>query len=397
MDGVPLTTAGLAGWVEALSTLPGDVSDAERVDRIRLLEEVKGAIAAAQAREAVALRQSVVDAEAADGVPAERRGRGVAAQVALGRIGEWRATLVCRETACLSVGDRREVDRRVTGRLAHLSDRGVTVLARGEAYRVDPGSVVRRSARAVADRRVTIRPAPDTMAVVSAVLPAAQGVAVYAALSRAADAARAGGDARGRGQMMADSLVTSVTGQPGPAQTPVEIQLVMTDRALLHGHHAPVDIVGYGPVPAGVARGIVAGLHPDTKVWTRRLFADPNTGELVAMESKRRLFPAGVRRFLFARDQSCRTPWCGAPIRHADHVRPHHAGGSTSAGNGQGLCERCNQNKEAPGWRQTVHEGAIVTVTPTGHHYSSTAPPLPGGNVLIELPPTEPRSSPRAA
>ncbi|MCA0296195.1 MAG: hypothetical protein LCH96_12990 [Actinobacteria bacterium] len=77
-----LTTADLASWVDALPTLAADVPDAERIDRIRLLENVKGAIAAAQAREAVALKRSVVAAEAERGVPSRKRGRGVAAQVA---------------------------------------------------------------------------------------------------------------------------------------------------------------------------------------------------------------------------------------------------------------------------------------------------------------------------
>ena len=38
--------------------------------------------------------------------------------------------------------------------------------------------------RAEADRMVSIRPAPDTMTYVTALLPVAQGVGVYAALNR---------------------------------------------------------------------------------------------------------------------------------------------------------------------------------------------------------------------
>ena len=60
---------------------------------------------------------------------------------------------------------------------------------------------------------MSLRPAPDTMSQLSALLPVAQGVAVYAALTRSADTARAGGDARSRGQIMADTLVERVTGQ----------------------------------------------------------------------------------------------------------------------------------------------------------------------------------------
>lgn len=422
MEQLPLTTADLAGWVDALLTLPPDVPDAEHIDRLRLLENVKGAIAAAQAREAVALKRSVVATEAGRGVPAAKRGRGVAAQVALARresphradrlmglaealvtelphtlaalsagvITEWRATLVCRETACLTRADRAEVDRRLASRLATMSDREVAATARRVGYELDPLSIADRSARAAADRRVTIRPAPDTMAIVSALLPVAQGVAVYAALSREADAARAAGDHRTRGQLMADTLVTRSTGQQQADQVPLEVQLVMSADALLGNGAEPAHVPGYGPIPAGLARALATAPGRSSRVALRRLYAAPRGG-LVAMESRARLFPEGLRRFVQARDRWCRTPWCGAPIRHTDHVLPAASGGPTSFGNAQGLCERCNQTKEAPGWRARADsDGAVVTTTPSGHSYRSTSPPAefrPPLHVDVRYPP----------
>ena len=77
-------------------------------------------------------------------------------------------------------------------------------------------------------------------------------------------------------------------------------------------------------------------------------------------------------------DQVCRTPWCGAPIRHADHIVPVVDGGLTSIENVQGLCENCNQVKEQEGWSLTWQRGGVIeTTTPTGHRYSSHPPPLP--------------------
>ena len=151
---------------------------------------------------------------AARGVPAARQGRGIAEQVALarresphkgrqhlglakvlmaemphtlaafraGRVTEWRATLLARETGCLSLADRRQVDRVLAGdaeRLAAMGDGELVAAARKLAYRLDPHSVVARAARAEADRCVTIRPAPDTMTYVTELLPVAQGVAVH--------------------------------------------------------------------------------------------------------------------------------------------------------------------------------------------------------------------------
>ncbi|WAP52260.1 HNH endonuclease signature motif containing protein [Arthrobacter sp. ATA002] len=125
-------------------------------------------------------------------------------------------------------------------------------------------------------------------------------------------------------------------------------------------------------------------------MWLRRLYTAPSTGQLVGMDSRARLVPDGMARFIAVRDQVCRMPWCGAPIRNFDHVRPFHDGGKTSVDNVQGLCEACNQAKEAPGWSSSVqvdgtrdpHSAAprhtVRTQTPTGHVYRSTAPPLPG-------------------
>jgi hypothetical protein len=99
------------------------------------------------------------------------------------------------------------------------------------------------------------------------------------------------------------------------------------------------------------------------------------------MDSKARLFPERLRRFLQARDDTCRTPYCDAPIRHHDHIIPWHQDGPTSTSNGQGLCEACNHVKELPGWAARVAPGPRHTVevtTPTGHSYRSTAPPPPG-------------------
>ncbi|HEU5144465.1 MAG TPA: HNH endonuclease, partial [Dermatophilaceae bacterium] len=242
--------------------------------------------------------------------------------------------------------------------------------------------------------RVTIRPIPDTMAVVSAVLPVAQAVAVHAALMCAAAQAKASGDPRSQGQVMADTLTERVTGQVAAADVQVEVQLVMTDRALLHGEETPAHVPGYGPVPAGCARDLLVGTRP--KMWLRRLFTHPTTGMLVAMESKRRLFPPGLRRYLVARDGVCRTPWCDAPIRHADHVEPWAGGGSTTDSNGEGLCVTCNLAKEHPGWRHSVFEPpspqtteshdphTVLITTPTGHTYTSVAPPVLLG--VVELP-----------
>lgn len=262
---------------------------------------------------------------------------------------------------------------------------------------LDPHGFLARSRDAERDRRVSLRPAPDTMTRLTALLPVGQGVAACAALRRAADTARASGDARSRGQVMADTLVERVTGQASADDVSVEISLVMTDRTLGTASRAteepadqanpgdaadePAHIIGYGPVPAGVARDLARGTDA-AGVWVRRLYTEAGSGRLAAMDARRRCFEGQVREAIIVRDQICRTPWCGAPIRHTDHAVPVADGGETEVGNGQGLCEACNYAKDATGWVTEPGRGgsgeSVIFTTPTGHTYTSRPPDLPG-------------------
>jgi hypothetical protein len=90
-----------------------------------------------------------------------------------------------------------------------------------------------------------------------------------------------------------------------------------------------------------------SAIHRDATVTLRRLFTHPDSGQLVAMESRARFFPTGLAKFLRLRDRECRAPYCDASIRHLDHITPAANGGETSAGNGQGLCEHCNLVRDA--------------------------------------------------
>ena len=302
-----------------------------------------------------------------------------------GALSEWRATIAVRESACLDVEDRRRLDAELCSdvtRLDGMGDAAIAAAARAIAYRLDPHAVVDRAARAQDDRTVTIRPAPDTMTYLTALLPVAQGVSIYAALKREADVCC---DGRSRGQVMADTLVERVTGRPAEQPVPVAVNVVISDQALVGVGNPAAVIAGYGPVPSALARKIIADAVADQRshATLRRLYATPATGALVALESRARVFPKGLADFIGVRDQRCRTPYCDAPIRHRDHAKPHRKGGTTSAVNGLGLCERCNYVKESDGWlvTSTTAENGTHTAeftTPTGSRHRSTAPPMPG-------------------
>jgi len=400
----------------ALAPVDALAGEAALISRIAELERLKSAAAAGQARAAAALDERRRASEAAEGVPAAKRGRGVASEVALARrdspargnrhlgfakalvhemphtlaalecgaLSEWRATLIVRESACLSVADRRALDAEMCADVGSLDGKGdsrITAAAKEIAYRLDAQAVVDRAAKAESERNVSIRPAPDAMTFVTALLPVKQGVSVYAALRRAADTTF---DDRSRGQVMADTLVERVTGRPADVPEPVALNLVMSDQTLFGGDRCPALVDGYGPIPAEVARHLVDAAVGDarSKATLRRLYRHPKSGALISMESRSRCFPKGLAMFIGIRDQTCRTPYCDAPIRHRDHAVPKNKGGPTHALNGLGMCAHCNFVKESPGWGVSPsEENGVHTaefVTPTGAHYRSTAPPLPG-------------------
>jgi hypothetical protein len=218
-------------WLARLSRLdPSGLDEGEALAAINALERVKRAVSAAQARLSVRVDQVARARQRRAGVPTQRLGVGVAAQIGLarmvsphrgardlglakvlvaempgtlaamerGQVGEWQATLVARETACLDADLRRAIDDRIADRLPGWGDGQTVREVRRLAYAADPGAAVARHAQAVADRRVSLRPAPDTMCYLTALVPAAHGVAAYAALVREADSARAAGQVRGK-------------------------------------------------------------------------------------------------------------------------------------------------------------------------------------------------------
>lgn len=324
---------------------------------------------------------------------------------------------MARETACLSHEDRIEADRRISGCLTAVGDRALAAAAHRATVDLDQEALVRRRRKAVASRSVSVRPAPDGMAWLSVLGPVVDVVGAFAALKKAeqgrfvaigdarVDTARAG-DPRGRGAWMADTALELLSGRAVGQVQPVEVALVMREEAIVRtdtdstdgpvilsasgpvGDRDEVEIPGWGAMPGPMAREhLLRSCDTGTATWLRRLWTAPGGRDLVAMDSRRRLFSGVLRRLVQLRDGTCRVPWCDAPIRDIDHVSPHAGGGGTFAGNAMGTCQRHNLAKEGPGWAAEMistgldpgggpHE--VRLTTPTGSEYRCVAPPLLG-------------------
>ena len=153
----------------------------------------------------------------------------------------------------------------------------------------------------------------------------------------------------------------------------------MTDSTLLTDDHDPGPRRRLRPDPRRAGPPDRPRGRP--RAWLRRLYTHPDAQH----PGRDGLPPPHLRR------RAARVPRRPRPgLPHAVVRRPHpprrprhrapSTAATTSAENGQGLCEACNYAKEAAGWRALPlpsdrHE--VLITTPTGHTYVSTAPDPP--------------------
>jgi len=163
-------------------------------------------------------------------------------------------------------------------------------------------------------------------------------------------------------------------------------RLMPLDALIKAGDPSAAVIAGYGPLPHELAWEILTTSRG--RKWWRRLFTGPSSthssGPIVGGDPARRRFDGWLAKLIKLRDQTCRDPYCDAPIRHIDHITRHSDGGATTFENGLGECARGNLVREMPGWRIKLIDCGfhgrphkIIISTPTGHHYLSRAPDPP--------------------
>jgi hypothetical protein len=108
-----------------------------------------------------------------------------------GEISEYVASLVVTETRHLDAETRREVDAKISAAgISRMGPRSAAACAREHDYEADPEGYVQRGRTERKNCRVTLRPAPGTMSVLSGCLPAEHGVACLKALRERGNYAR---------------------------------------------------------------------------------------------------------------------------------------------------------------------------------------------------------------
>ena len=173
-----------------------------------------------------------------------------------------------------------------------------------------------------------------------------------------------------------DSLAGPETGTDDSSGIKAEIMVLISAGTLFGLDDNPAELNGAGPITAEAGRRLARqALH-----WTG-LVQDYSSGEILAV-GRRRKVPAGLKRWLQARDGTCRFPGCGVGTARAeiDHTIPWARGGLTAHGNLANLCPKHHLYKTLGFWRaRQERPGVLEWISPLGRVYR-TAPQLHYGS-----------------
>ncbi|GAA2201953.1 HNH endonuclease signature motif containing protein [Sinomonas flava] len=229
-----------------------------------------------------------------------------------------------------------------------------------------------RKAAALERRKVDIEPAGDGMCWLTAYLPLEAAAAIDTRLEAIARSLASPREGRTVAQRRADvfaDLLTDGVPESGPA-TGTRTEVIVTIPARMLAGTVPTtgsteggvreargsgeqarddvaEVLGYGPIDADTARLLAARASTWTCMWV-----DPASGAPLAVGRRRYTPTAAMRRFLGARDCTCRFPGCDKPgaAAEADHTRDWSTGGPTSTDNLALLCPEHHRLKTLGYW-----------------------------------------------
>ncbi|MEE2523433.1 DUF222 domain-containing protein [Pseudarthrobacter sp. J75] len=271
-----------------------------------------------------------------------------------------------------------------------------------------PDSIEQRHTKSAADRCLEFTPEQDGMARLSAYLPAHQADAIwnrYTALARglqgpheertltqlradlfAATALRGGRDCNGcsngagttrggsGGSNGTDDGGTAPLGTLGLADVPTpraEVLVTVPVFALLGVTDEPAMLDGYGPIPASLARKLVA----DGADTFHRVLVDPRDGAPLEIGRTSYRLTKAMRRWLRLRDGKCPFPGCSnhSLDNEADHLLSWHHGGTTGITNLGQPCPKHHRLRHTSGWGPTpaTKNEPPGWISPSGRKYRS--------------------------
>ncbi|MDE8589422.1 HNH endonuclease signature motif containing protein [Arthrobacter sp. NQ4] len=253
---------------------------------------------------------------------------------------------------------------------------------RGWRERHHPESIEKRHVKGVADRRMECTSDKDGMAWISLYLPGDTACAIWNRTTATARGLQGPDEERTLTQLRPDiaaSLLlgagnTTQTGNPravGQVPTPrADVLVTVPVFALLGQTDEPAMLDGFGPIPASMARRLVA----DGADSFYRVLVDPRDGAPLEIGRTRYRLTETIKRWIRMRDTKCSFRGCTnrTPDNETDHLQAWEHGGTTNVSNLAQLCPKHHRLKhhsqwapdpatknEPPGW-----------ASPTGRHYN---------------------------
>ncbi|MDQ0925319.1 hypothetical protein QF038_003827 [Pseudarthrobacter sp. W1I19] len=273
-----------------------------------------------------------------------------------------------------------------------------------------PESLEKRHAKCAADRRMEYTPDRDGMAWVSLYIPAHQGSAIWNRTTALARGLQGPDEPRTITQLRPDiaaslllragtaihpgpetSTQESNTGQSGagqgkPGEThagaglgnvpapKVDVLVTVPVLALFGIKDEPANLDGYGPIPASMARRLVA--NGASSFY--RVLVDPRDGAPLEIGRTNYRLTKAMKKALQLRDGRCAFPGCNNPSldNEADHLTAWQHGGTTGISNLAQLCPKHHRLKHNSGWTPTTatRNEPPGWTSPTGRHYKAEQP-----------------------
>ncbi|HJV98831.1 MAG TPA: DUF222 domain-containing protein [Arthrobacter sp.] len=155
---------------------------------------------------------------------------------------------------------------------------------------------------------------------------------------------------------------------PSPA---AQVLVTVPVFALMGLTDEPADLDGYGPIPASMARSLVA----DGASSFHRVLTDPRDGAPLEIGRDSYRIPAALRRWLRLRDGKCPFPGCSNQSldNEADHLLAWADGGTTGISNLGQPCPKHHRLRHTTAWTPgpTTKNQPPGWRSPTGRHYQS--------------------------
>ncbi|CCQ47925.1 HNH endonuclease family protein [Pseudarthrobacter siccitolerans] len=153
-----------------------------------------------------------------------------------------------------------------------------------------------------------------------------------------------------------------------------DVLVTVPMAALLGQTDEPAHLDGFGPIPASMARELVA--NGASSFY--RVLVDPRDGAPLEIGRTNYRLTKAMKKALQLRDGKCTFPGCNNPSldNETDHLQAWQHGGNTGISNLAQLCPKHHHLKHNSRWKPTP---ATTTeppgwTSPTGRHYKAEQP-----------------------